>query len=173
RVEEWLFRQGFYEARVTTRHEPLSEAGEGTSPRPVSLRYIVETGPPTALRVTGFDVPAELLDTLRRTWAEIAVDGLLQDAFTDVLRPWLASSGYLLPEISLAFSVVQGVKTATVYIDAGPRFPDRGLDIRGNEGISRSTIVSAVEQAGLRDTMWAQPGRLQALLLALYRRNGY
>ncbi|HEX7086067.1 MAG TPA: translocation/assembly module TamB domain-containing protein, partial [Vicinamibacterales bacterium] len=172
RVEDWLFQQGFYEARVTTRHEPLAGAREG-APTPVALRYLVETGPPTALRVTGFDVPAPLLDTMRRTWAEIAVDGLLQDAFTDVLRPWLAGNGYLLPEVSLVFSVVQGVKTATVYVDAGPRFPDRALDIRGNEGVSRSTIVSAVEQAGLRDTMWARPGRLQALLLALYRRNGY
>lgn len=172
RVEDWLFGQGFYEARVTTRHEPLAEAREGAA-TPVTLRYLVETGPPTALRVTGVDVPAELLDTLRRTWAEIAVDGLLQDAFTDVLRPWLAGNGFLLPDISLVFSVVQGVKTATVYVDPGPRFPDRGLDIRGNEGVSRTTIVNAVEQAGLRDTMWAQPRRLQTLLLALYRRNGY
>lgn len=172
RVEEWLFRQGFFEARVTTRHDPLAEAKEGT-PTPVALRYLVETGPPTALRVVGVDLPGDLQERLRRTWAEIAVDGLLQDAFADVLRPWLAARGHLLPDISLVFSVVQGVKTATLYVEPGPRFPDRALDIHGNEGLSRSAIVSAVEQAGLRDTMWAQPARLQSLLLALYRRNGY
>src|SRR5690606_18431928 len=78
RVEEWLFRQGFFEARVTTRHDPLAEAKEG-APTPVALRYLVETGPPTALRVVGVDLPGDLQERLRRTWAEIAVDGLLQD----------------------------------------------------------------------------------------------
>ncbi len=186
RVQKWLGEHGFYEARATGRRNPSTPPPlDATTRTPVDLIYHVDSGPRTELRVTGIEVPKKIREALVTTWVDVPIDAVLEEEFSNHLRPWLAEQDYLQSEIKVEISrqaaaaAASGaaapvpVKIVTVAIRPGPKTAERRIVYTGNEGLKAGDLDKAIELAGLKHRVWVRPTEAQAVVLATYRRNGY
>ena len=174
RLARWLVEHSFYEGHVSARRQPPTPPKESAETEtPVQLRYEVETGPRTQLVVEGVSLPDDLREALIARWIDVPVDNLLHEEFSSLLRPWLAGSQHLQPDIALNIDSSAGTKTARLTVRPGPVSVQRVIAFNGNEGLTDEQLAAAVDQAGVRDRVWTAPDDLRAVVLGAYRRNGF
>lgn len=174
KLEKLFLDRGYFQARITARRDPTAPPPKPSDqPTPVDLGYTIEEGPPTALVVTGIKIPGALRDALISAWTDTPVDSLLNDEFSRLILPWLATKGYLKPTVTSSVAMNGRTKTATIAITPGTRYTTREIVYAGNREVSASDLKKAVTLSGIGERVWSSPADLQTVLVTAYHARGY
>lgn len=164
RLEAQLHGQGFLETRVaSTRQE---------QPEGVALTFDIQTGPSTALAVTGYVLPAATRAAIEEAWTQSVFDDFLRDEAVALVRQALAADGFLQPQVSAEMTAAD-VKTLAITVDPGVRARNRRLTITApDESLARELDEWVREQA-LDDEAWRDPRGFERTLAAELRARGH
>ncbi len=142
RVRDWLFRRGFYAARVTARPGDYDSAQNSV---PITLE--ISAGSPVKLEVTGAKLSSGRIRNLVPVFQEASVDEDLLAEGRRNIRDYFERRGYI--DCDVQYTSVQdpasGVRLITYTLTLGPRRRLVAIEFTGNkyfsDGLLRSRLT--------------------------------
>jgi outer membrane protein assembly factor BamA len=163
RLEELLYEQGRFEARVTAQR---LERENG-----IALVYAIAAGPTTSLDVTGYSLAARAREAIERAWTQSIFDDFLREEAEGIVRGALADDGYLEPRVTSTLETGE-TKTLHLAVEPGTRTRERRIDIEAGDETLERELDLLVQQRGLVSA-WNAPEELRSALINELRARGY
>ena len=167
RLAALYHERGYFEARIAAQRQD-------DGPESVALRYDIERGPRTTLRVEGFTLPGDTIDAMEEAWSQSVFDGFLEDDVELLARRALVQARYLRSTVdaTATTSADGNDKQLLVSIAPGERSNSRRIAFSGNKQISDGELRSAIEGQDQSVSVWMAPDEIEATLQDLYRSRG-
>ncbi len=175
RVRDWLFRRGFYAARVTTHPGDFDAA---TNTVPITLD--VTAGSPVSLEVTGAKLSSARIRQLVPVFQEASVDEDLLAEGRRNIRDYFERRGYIDCDVQYASTEnpATSARQITYAVTLGPRRKLAAVEFIGNKYFNDDLLRSrlSIQPAGfLRSAVFSR--RLlqqnEDSLRSLYASNGF
>ncbi|HXZ19036.1 MAG TPA: POTRA domain-containing protein [Candidatus Acidoferrales bacterium] len=130
RVRDWLFRRGYYAARVAA-HAGDYDAASNT----VSLTLDITTGSPVHLEVTGVKLSSGRVRQLVPIFQEASVDEDLLAEGRRNIRDYFERRGYIDCDVQYSSNVdpANGMRQITYAVTLGPRRRLAAIEFTGNK----------------------------------------
>ena len=175
RVRDWLFRRGFYAARVTASPGEYNDASKTV---PITLE--VSAGSPVKLEVTGAKLSSSRIRQLVPVFQEASVDEDLLAEGRRNIRDYFERRGYIDCDVQYTSSEdpASGVRQITYALKLGPRRRLTAVEFSGNHYFNDDLLRSRLT---IQPSEFLRPAVFSRRLLqqnedslrSLYASNGF
>jgi outer membrane protein assembly factor BamA/autotransporter translocation and assembly factor TamB len=168
RLEEWLKKDGYFEAHVSARRAGSPSHAAAAA----DLTYDVYRGPRTIVDITGIPANDSLREEIERLWSEAVFDGFLLDEAKNAARAAMIREGNLAAQVTTSIRQAEGTpeKHLVVAIQPGTRYASRKLAFTGQQHVSAKRLD---EIAGTVMSPWVDSAPLMRAVTAMYRNEGF
>ncbi len=168
RLEEWLRKDGHFEARVSA-HRSGSQAVTAAA---VDLTFDVYRGPRTVVDLVGIPNNRSLRNELERIWGQAVFDAFLLDQARDAARAAMVRDGYLSATVTTSINQPEGPqeKHLVVTIQPGPHYAHRRLVFSGQQHVSAARLDELARSSA---SPWVDPAPLVLAITTMYRNEGF
>jgi outer membrane protein insertion porin family len=168
RLRNRYLDRGYLEAQVRATRDESPPPGPGTV-----LEYAIDPGPLTRLEIAGAQVPAALVEELRRVWSNAVLDEALRSDVALAVRRHFVRRNYLRAEVAVSIPPApEGEKHVRVEVTPGEPSTARQVQFVGNSQIATDRLEALLDEAAEADA-WLSPATLAREVEALYHDEGF
>jgi outer membrane protein assembly complex protein YaeT len=165
RLNSFYHDQGRLEASVRMQRDTRDTA--------IDLSLNVDPGPVVAFIYEGMTLPAGVAEDVEKAWRDGVFDvERLEDSVRAIRLP-LLQAGFYRSKVDYGVEMEDGRKTVRFTINPGERYAKVPIVFSGNSGIGAEELRRALDQAGLRPDVFADPGKVSDFITRYYRDRGY
>ena len=180
RLEDFYHQNGHLAAHVsasraisTSPSAPRAQSSDAIGGDVVTLSYVIDAGPRTAIEASGADLDRRAMERLADAWAASIFDEFLVDEATQIVKGALAPRGYLHPMVTARVVTEGDMKTLRIDTQPGQRSTETRIRIESSDQSLARDLEARVAGRRLVEQVTRDPGAVERDLTEYLRSRGY